>query len=307
MRGRTRRYTPPSPATGVLPSGDDDPAMLTPTPKSRAVSRSPRKATPPAMLLQESLFVTPPKSTTHYPHVLEPITERASIATLRTCPTPSNASVTSFTLSTPHEQALKTSTSPPPTRAPTPLTHPMFKMTQTVRPRHISPSPPCLRDRFLLSAATTPTEHDSKVHAARVPHETVMPARERYTDAELAVPRLRAVRRIPDRHYHPWDMLVHRPIYRPVRQQNTTATSTGRQRGAMATTMRGWNRKQFTSNSKEKARAGQRRGARMNSKDKLRNRARLGPQKIRKGWDRLRGKMAWVCCGGCSASSMGRG
>lgn len=290
MCGRTRRCTPPGPALGVLPPGDD-PALLTPTPKSHAATRTPRKATPPALLLQESLFVTPPKTTIHYPHVLEPITERASVATLRTCLTPSNASVTSFTL---HEQPLKTSIPPPPTRVPTPLTHPLFKMTQTVRPHHVSPSPPCLRDRFLLSAATTPTKHDSRGHTARLPNETVMPVRERCTDASLSVPRLRAVGRMSKKHYHPWEMLARRAV-RPerttVRQTTTRPTATAER-----------NRKHF--DTKGKQRAGKR-GARMPTKDKLRQRERMEPKKIRKGWDKFRGKMAWICCGGCSASWMG--
>ena len=292
--GRTWQETPPNPATGILPSGDDF-AMLTPTPKSHAATRTPRKATPPALLLQESLFVTPPKATIHYPHVLEPITERASVATLRTCLTPSNASVTSFTLSTPHMCTLEASTPPPPPRVPTPLTHPIFKMAQTERPRHVSASAPCLRDRFLRSAATTPTEHDSKVHTARFSHGAAMPSRERCSDASLAVPRLRAIGRILDRHYHPWDMLARRPI----RQQKMT----GRQKGTVATATMGTNRKHSNTNGRTRA---EKRGTRMTSKDKLRKRARSGPKKIRKSWDKVREKMAWVFCG-CSANSTGRG
>lgn len=293
--GRTWQETPPNPATSVPPSGDDS-AMLTPTPKSRAASRTPRKATPPALLLQESLFVTPPKATIHYPHVLEPITERASVATLRTCLTPSNASVTSFTLCTPHMCALEASTSPPPPRVPTPLTHPIFKMAQTERTRHVSASAPCLRDQFLRSAAATPTEHDSKVHTARLPHGAAMPSRERYTDASLAVSRLRAVGRISDRHYHPWNMLARRYV----QQQKTI----GRQKETVATVTMGTNRKH--SNTKGRTMAAEKHGSRMTSKDRLRKRVRSGPKKIRKSWDKVREKMAWVCCG-CSAGSIGRG
>lgn len=264
-----------SPVTGALPSEvDDDFATLTPTPKLGTGPRTPRKATPPALFLHESLFVTPPKATTHYPHVLEPITERASVASLRT----------------------------PPTRVPTPLTHPIFKMAKSVRSRHISAAPSCLRDRFLLSATTTSTGCDSRPHATRLPHEAVTPSRERCTNAPLSAARLKAVGRISDRHYHPWDILARRQP----RQQKTTA----REKGTVATAIAGMRmragRNQRHSDAGRKTRAERAGGARVTAKDKLGAKARLGPKrKINRGWDKLRGKMAWVCCGrGYSANSM---
>lgn len=315
--------TLPRPATGVLLSRDDDSTMLTPTPKPRAAPPTPRSATPPALLLHDGLFITPPKATTHYPHVLEPITERASVATLRTShstlrqgslsiplgerlslparslsPSLSNGSATSFTLSTPREQTLEVS--PPPARALTPLTHAVFKTTQTVKPGHLPGSPPRLRDRFLLSAAATPAERDFTAHTARLPHEVVMPGRERRTEAPLSAARLKAAGRIPDGHYHPWNMLARRRL----QQQQTTSgekekgvEGAGNTTVAMAGMRMGMDGRHSEAGRKTGAERGvSGGGAGATVKDKFGERVRSGKKRNNKGWDKFWGKMAWVCC-----------
>lgn len=325
--GRTRYDTPPRPvtalrpATSVPPSEDDESTVLTPTPKPRVAPPSPRSPTPPPLLLYDGLFVTPPKATTHYPHVLEPITEHASVATLRTSrstlrqgsltfplggrrspqarsysPTLSNASATSFNLSTPHEHTLEVSP-PPPARVPTPLTLPIFKMGQTVKPHHVSPSPQCLRDRFLVSATAMPAEHDSRVHTAESPHKTPKSDRERRSNTSLSAITLKEGGRSPGSQGHTRHMLTQRQL-RPQKtmsgENGTGSTTTAR--GGIKTRAgmgMGMNRRRSNAGRKtriERVRAGT--TARGNSGE----RARLGPKRINRGWDKFRGKISWICC-----------
>lgn len=343
--GGQRDDTSPRRAVGVSPSGDDDDddeddsdsAMLTPTPEPRATPITTRSATPPPLLLHDGLFMTPPKATVHYPHLLEPITERASVATLRSShstlrqqprslplvvrlssPTRSfpspllSASASSLSLSTARERLREGS--PPPARAPTPLTHPIFETTQATTPGHLQASPPGPRDRFLLTATETPAERSLRMHMMNYPRDVAMHGPEHRTEAQLRAARLKvAAGSTPDGHYRPWNMRARRRLQQEqaVSEEKESVgegTGTGTGTAAAAAAAAGLGMKVRMRINRRKGNAG--RNTRMGKeiggkagtfakKEKLGGKARVGVGKKRKGrrWDRFWGKMSWVCCG----------
>ncbi len=305
-------HTPPRATADVVPSTDEDSAMLTPTPHRRPTGVVARNATPPPLLLHDGLFTTPPKAITHYPHVLEPITERASVATLRTSlstlrqssrPLPlgvplspparsisssiSPASQTSLFLPNPRENTPEAT--PPPPRVPTPLTHPTFQIMQTEKPCYVPVSSPRLDDSYLHS----PAEHDLRMHLSRLPQEIAMQGRD---DAILPTARFKAVARIPDGHYHPWNMHARRRLL--LQEQGTSGKEKRGVREGPGTGMKmGAGIYARNRDAGREVRGEKDIGDGTLHKDGLRDRVKGRGRKNDRGWDRFLGKLSWVCCG----------
>lgn len=331
--------TPSRSVAGILPSevegeeaevGDEDEAVfLTPSIEPRAIPTPPppttRSATPTAMLLHDGLFLTSPKALTHYPHVLEPITERTSVVSLRISlstlrqaipletrlspsarsPPSSPLNISTSSLSTTPTPEQRRRISPPPARSPTPLTHAMFKPAQSTNSSNSQ-----LRDQYLLAADETPAEQYDGTQTARSSHEVA--TGEPYPRPKTPHPALAGL--VPDGHYHPRNMLAHRRLEQEQQhqqQQHTTSeeekkggneTQTAPEPG-MGTRMRRMKRRNHDAGQDTRMKGKKREGD--DGGTKSTSTLRFGKRNVRAGkkekrryerWNRFWGDVGWVCC-----------
>ncbi len=125
-----------------------------------------------------------------------------------------------------------------------------------------------------------------------------MQGREGWGDAILPTARLKAAARIPDGHYHPWNMLARRRLL--LQEQEGTG---GRKKKSGVREGPGTGTEVRTGIYQRNRYAGREvRGEKdigdgtLNT-DELRDRVQRRGGKNDRGWDRFLGKLSWICCG----------